>query len=56
MPRSKKQIAKIVAAVKANRGGHAETSDAQILTIWDSLNKQTQDRYLQSQKTDTGKE
>ena len=40
---SKSQIRR---AILANRGGHKETSDAGIMTIWHSLNTETKEQYL----------
>ena len=45
---SKSQIRR---AILANRGGHQETSDAGIMTIWNSLNPETQQKYIQSLTT-----
>ena len=42
---------KIRQAILANRGGHQETSDAGIMTIWNSLNPETQQKYIQSLST-----
>jgi hypothetical protein len=39
---------KIREAVLANRGGHENTPDAGIMTIWNSLDPETQKQYLES--------
>ena len=39
-------MAKIREAVRANRGGHNETSDAGIMFIWNSLGDETRKQYL----------
>ena len=48
---------KIREAILANRGGHEKTSDAGIMTIWNSLGAETQKQYLDSvaeRKTEGG--
>lgn len=41
----------IIAAVKSNRGGLANATDTQVLTIWRSLDAATQETYLKSLKS-----
>ena len=48
-----KDIKKIVEAVRANRGGLTQATHSQILTIWRSLDEDTQKKYLDSVKTQT---
>jgi len=42
------EIKKIREAVLANRGGHQESTDEAIMTIWNSLDERTQKTYLES--------
>jgi len=44
-------IKTIRAAILANRGGLAEASDAEIMTIWNALPKEAQKQYQESLKT-----
>ena len=44
---SNKQICE---AIRKNRGGHANTSDAGLMMIWRSLDEGTQKKYLDSIK------
>lgn len=43
-----KDINTIRQAVLANRGGLQNASDSEIMTIWNSLDEQTREKYLQS--------
>ena len=45
---AKTSITKIRAAILANRGGHQNTSDAGITTLWNSLHSETRKKYLES--------
>jgi len=45
-----KNIQQIRAAILANRGGFKDASDTEILTVWQSLDEQTQKQYLESIK------
>jgi len=49
-------IEKIREAVLKNRGGHEAADDSQILLIWNSLDEETQTKYLESVKKTTKKE
>jgi hypothetical protein len=44
-------IESIRKAVLKNHGGFKEASDAQIMTIWDSLDETTKQRYLKKVTT-----
>jgi len=44
----KPNVKKIRDAICANRGGWLKASDQEIMMLWDSLDKQTQDAYLKS--------
>ena len=43
-------IKKIREAILKNRGGHEESTDEAIMTIWNSLDERTQKTYLESIK------
>jgi len=43
-----KNIKEIRAAVLKNRGGLDSATDPEIMTVWRSLNKNTQQEYLKS--------
>lgn len=45
-----KNIQQIRAAILGNRGGFKDASDTEILTVWRSLDEQTQKQYLESIK------
>lgn len=51
-----KNIKKIREAIMANRGGHEEATDSQIMTVWDSLPPAAQKQYLESVKDKDKKE
>jgi hypothetical protein len=38
----------IRAAILKNRGGHENTSDSGILTLWNSLDAETREKYLKT--------
>jgi hypothetical protein len=44
-------VKKIREAIIKNRGGHEQTDDSGILTIWNSLDAATQEKYLKSIET-----
>ena len=50
-----KKMDKIREAVTRNRGGLEGASDGQIQMIWESLDEQTRQAYLQSVKAKEGK-
>ena len=43
---------KIKEAVLGHHGGFAQASDAEIMTLWNSLGKATQEKYLSDIKTE----
>jgi len=48
-------IKSIREAICANRGGWSNASDQEIMTIWSSLDKQSQNAYLKSIEKKTNK-
>ena len=50
-----KKMDRIREAVTKNRGGLEGASDGQIQMIWESLDEQTQQAYMQSVKAREGK-
>ena len=53
---AKKQIERIRQAILANRGGLKEATDEQIITIFNSLDSETQKQYLSSIEEGKGKD
>lgn len=45
-----KDKTKIRKAILANHGGLGEAGDTQIMTIWNSLDEQTQKKYMEKLK------
>lgn len=54
--KDKKKMKEIREAVCANRGGLEEATDSQIMTIWNSLDKATQTKYIESIKERKGQD
>lgn len=50
---AKPNKAKIREAVLANRGGFAQATEAQIMTVWNSLDDETRKQYLESVEEQT---
>jgi hypothetical protein len=46
MQNDKPTMAEIRAAILANRGGHQQSTDDQLMTLWRSLPQEVQQQYL----------
>ena len=47
-------IAEIKKAILLHRGGFENATDAQLLTIWNSLDAEVQDQYMKNLKGEKG--